>query len=85
VLLERGGKLDIYFESTNAIANAIHDQRPKERFDLESVGEDSLSAIDESKRLLALLSRRDVRSFYSLITSTDEKIEIRADSRLCPR
>jgi len=85
VLLERGGKLDIYFESTNAIANAIHDQRPMERIDLESVGEDSLSAIDESKRLLALLSRRDVRSFYGLITSTDEKIEIRADSRLCPR
>ena len=85
MLLERGGKLDIYFESTNAIANAIHDQRPMERIDLESVGEDSLSAIDESKRLLALLSRRDVRSFYGLITSTDEKIEIRADSRLCPR
>ena len=85
MLLERGGKLDIYFESTNAIANAIHDQRPMERIDLESVGEDSLSAIDESKRLLALLSRRDVRSFYDLITSTDEKIEIRADSRLYPR
>lgn len=64
MLLEAGGKLNIYFESTDAIANVIHAQRPKKHFDLERVGEGSISAIDESKRLLALLSRTTVRSFY---------------------
>jgi hypothetical protein len=63
VLIEAGGKLNIYFESIDAIANVIHAQRPKKHFNLERVGEDSLSAIDESKRLLALLSRTGVRSF----------------------
>jgi hypothetical protein len=62
VMLETAGKLEIYFDSIGAIGNSIETKQAKRRFDLEKVGTGSLSAVDESKRLLAILSRKEVRN-----------------------
>lgn len=64
VILEASGKLEIYFDTLNAIGNSIKHRQPKKKFDLEKVGTESLSALDEGKRLLAILSRKEVSKSY---------------------
>lgn len=68
VIIEAAGNLNIYFESIDMITRAIHNHTPKKHFDLERVGEDCLTAIDESKRLLAVLSSIGVSAIcYTLV------------------
>jgi hypothetical protein len=53
-------KAKLYLEDDHLIATAIETQKVKKLFDLKRVGEDFLFAVNESKRLMVLVSKPDV-------------------------
>jgi hypothetical protein len=60
VAVEHGDYLDIYLDHTRVMANAISTKRPK-RFNMGKIGRESLFAVDEAKRLFAMLANHEVR------------------------
>ena len=54
-------KANVFLEESSYMADAIAHSKTKKRFDMPRIGEDYLFAVNESKRLIALYSRRDVR------------------------
>lgn len=54
------------------MASAIHEGKTKKLFDMPRIGEDFLFSVNETKRLVALYSRRDVSPFTKTITKLTE-------------
>lgn len=54
------GRAKMYIEDDNYMLQAIEEAKTKKMFDLTRIGEDYLFTVNESKRLMALCTKRDV-------------------------
>lgn len=59
------GKANVFLEEDNYMAEAIANAKTKKRFDLPRVGENYLLSINETKRLVAIYSKRGVSILMS--------------------
>jgi hypothetical protein len=64
VVVEHGDSLDIYLDHTRMMSNAISTKKPK-HFNMGKIGRKSLFAVDEAKRLFAMLANHEVRNSLS--------------------
>lgn len=53
----------MYLEDDNYMLQAIEQGKTKKQFDLTRIGEDYIFAVNESKRLMALCTRKEVLLF----------------------
>jgi hypothetical protein len=85
VVVEDDVSLKIFFDSMSGVASAIASDRPKKRFFYEKIGRNHMFAVDEKKRLFALLATHVVSSLgpesvVSDLTATKSRMRLSSTS-----
>ncbi|KAF8306077.1 hypothetical protein DL93DRAFT_2172249 [Clavulina sp. PMI_390] len=73
------GKVNVFLEEDNYMADAINSQKTKKRWDMPRVGEDYMFTVNEPKRLLALYSKLNNRLHTFVIDEHFLGIQSRSD------
>ena len=71
----QAGKVKVFLEEDNFMASAINEEKTKKLFDMLRIGEDYLLSVNETKRLVAFYSRRDVSPFAKTLANLNGHLQ----------
>jgi len=71
----QAGKVKVFLEEDNFIASAINEEKTKKLFDMLRIGEDYLLSVNETKRLVAFYSRRDVSPLAKTLANLNSHLQ----------